>query len=111
MALSQGEELRRLESHGEGHFSCGWLITGEWVFSLDALRHWFDQLESGENKVVRAKALIRTEQGHFVLNWRDGVLSEMPTRPLEESRLELITETPPDSDALEMSLMKCRSEG
>ncbi len=110
VALSPGEELRRLESHGEGHFSCGWLISGEWIFSLDALRHWFDQLESGENKVVRAKALIRTEQGHYVLNWRDGVLSEMPTRALEESRLEIISEATPDTGALEVSLKKCRSE-
>ena len=110
VALQPGEELRRLESHGEGHFSCGWLISGEWVFSLDALRHWFDQLESGENKVVRAKALIRTEQGHYVLNWRDGVLSEMPTRALEESRLEIISEASPDTDELEVSLKKCRSE-
>lgn len=110
VALEAGEEIRRLESHGEGHFSCGWLITGEWVFSFDALRHWFDQLDSGETRVARAKALIHTEQGHYVLNWRDGVLSEMPTRALEESRLEIITETTPDADALEMSLKKCRSE-
>ena len=110
VALEAGEEIRRLESHGEGHFSCGWLISGEWVFSLDALRHWFDQLDSGETGVARAKALIHTEQGHYVLNWRDGVLSEMPTRALEESRLEIITETTPDADALEMSLKKCRSE-
>ena len=60
--------------------------------------------------MVRAKALIHTEQGHYVLNWRDGVLSEMPTRALEESRLEIITETTPDADALEMSLKNCRSE-
>lgn len=110
VALQHGEEIRRLESHGQGHFSCGWLISGDWVFSLDALRHWFDQLDSGETGVARAKALIHTEQGHYVLNWRDGVLSEMPTRALEESRLEIITETTPDADALEMSLKKCRSE-
>ena len=110
VALEAGEEIRRLESRGEGHFSCGWLISGDWVFSLDALRHWFDQLDSGETGVARAKALIHTEQGHYVLNWRDGVLSEMPTRALEESRLEIITETTPDADALEMSLKKCRSE-
>tara|TARA_A100001015_G_scaffold153408_2_gene170255 strand:- start:2150 stop:3142 length:993 start_codon:yes stop_codon:yes gene_type:complete len=110
VALQAGEEIRRLESHGEGHFSCGWLISGEWVFSLDALRYWFDQLDSDEGRVVRAKALIHTEQGHYVLNWRDGVLSEMPTRALEESRLEIITETTPDADALEMSLKNCRSE-
>ena len=110
VALEAGEEIRRLESHGQGHFSCGWLISGDWVFSLDALRHWFDQLDSGETGVARAKALIHTEQGHYVLNWRDGVLSEMPTRALEESRLEIITETTPDADALEMSLKKCRSE-
>ena len=104
VALQHGEEIRRLESHGEGHFSCGWLMTGEWVFSLDSLRHWFDQLDA-----VRAKALIHTDHGHYVLNWRDGVMSEMPTRALEESRLEIITELQPDADTLEASLLRCRS--
>ena len=111
VALEAGESLRRLESHGEGHFSCGWLLTGDWVFSLDALRHWFDQLDVNASNVVRAKALIHTDQGHYVLNWRDGVLSEMPTRALEESRLELITELKSDADALESSLLRCRSHG
>lgn len=109
VALAAGESIRRLESHGEGHFSCGWLLTGEWVFSLDALRHWFDQLSIHESGVVRAKALIHTDQGHYVLNWRDGVLSEMPTRALEESRLELISEMKIDAKELESSLLTCRS--
>lgn len=103
IALSAGEEFRRIEGQGAGHFSLGWLITGDWRFSLVQLRHWFGQLDA-----ERAKALINTTEGCYVLNWRDGVLSEMPTRALEESRVEIITQVAPNADALEASLLQCR---
>lgn len=103
IALSDGEDFRRIEGHGVGHFSLGWLIAGDWRFSLVRLRHWFDQLDA-----ERAKALINTTDGCYVLNWRDGVLSEMPTRALEESRIEIITQVSPNSDALEEALFRCR---
>lgn len=103
IALNSDEEFRRIEGHGAGHHSLGWLICGEWTFSLAQLRHWFDQLDA-----ERAKALINTTDGCYVLNWRDGVLSEMPTRALEESRVEIITQTAPDADALEDALFRCR---
>lgn len=103
IALEAGETFRRIEGHGAGHHSLGWLISGDWHFSLAQLRHWFDQLEA-----ERAKALINTTDGYYVLNWRDGVLSEMPTRALEESRIEIITEAPPSSETLEEALFACR---
>jgi hypothetical protein len=52
--------------------------------------------------------LINTSDGCYVLNWRDGVLSEMPTRALEESRIEIITEVSPNADTLETALFACR---
>jgi G3E family GTPase len=103
ISLEDGEAFRRIEGHGAGHHSLGWLINGDWQFSLAQLRHWFDQLEA-----ERAKALINTSDGCYVLNWRDGVLSEMPTRALEESRIEIITGASPNADTLETTLFACR---
>ena len=105
VALQDGETLHRFEGHGEGHFSLGWLIAGEVIFSLDSLRHWFDLLD-----VERAKGLVHTDQGYYVMNWREGVLTEMPTRTLEESRLELIAAKPLDAADLEASLLACQEK-
>jgi hypothetical protein len=46
-----------------------------------------------------------------VFNLRDGIASEMPTRPLDESRLEIITEQPLDEDLLEQQLLALRIAG
>ena len=105
VSLDEGELWRRIEGHGAGHWSLGWLIRGDQVFSLEGLRNWFAGLN-----VERAKGLITTEQGAYVLNWRDGVLSEMPTRALEESRMELISGMPPAADELEQALFACLTQ-
>ncbi|MEK9711433.1 MAG: GTP-binding protein [Thalassolituus sp.] len=105
VSLDEGELWRRIEGHGAGHWSLGWLIRGDQVFSLEGLRNWFAGLN-----VERAKGLITTDQGAYVLNWRDGVLSEMPTRALEESRMELIAGTPPAADELEQALFACLTQ-
>lgn len=102
VALAPGERFHRFEGHGEGHFSVGWLLAGDQIFNLDRLRHWFDLLD-----VERAKGLLRTTEGYYVFNWREGVLSEMPTRALEESRLEIISATPPDHQTLQDTLFQC----
>ncbi|MDF1761990.1 MAG: hypothetical protein P1U57_01150, partial [Oleibacter sp.] len=114
LSLAEGEERRRFSNQGFEHFTVGWLIAGEILFSLDALRHWFDQLENADDTVVgsplveRAKGIINTDQGWFVVNWREGVLSEMPTRVLADSRLEIITSSEPNAEDLEQSLWRCR---
>lgn len=105
VALAPGERVHCFEGNGDGHFSTGWLFAGDLVFDLNALRFWFDQLD-----VERAKALMQTDQGYMVLNWREGVLSEMPTRALEESRLEIISATPVDAAAMQTSLLDCLKE-
>ncbi|MDF1640713.1 CobW family GTP-binding protein [Thalassolituus oleivorans] len=103
LALEEGQDIRRLENQGDGYFSVGWLLSGNWQFSLAELRHWLNTLN-----LQRAKGLLRTDQGYYVLNWRDGALTEMPTRALEESRIELIHDAALSADELERALLACR---
>ncbi|GGY52119.1 GTPase [Bacterioplanes sanyensis] len=106
MTLASNEPWRRFSNHGQGHFSVGWLFAQQHVFALQAVRDWMAGLE-----VVRLKALLLTDQGPMVFNLRDGIASEMPTRPLDESRLEIITEQPLDEDLLEQQLLALRIAG
>ncbi|ASP38311.1 GTP-binding protein [Bacterioplanes sanyensis] len=100
LALAPGEPWRRFSNQGQGHFSVGWLFNEQQQFSLDGLRDWVAQLD-----VVRLKALLLTDQGPMVINMRDGIASEMPTRALDESRLEIIADQPLDEAQLEQQLL------
>ncbi|WP_419811888.1 CobW family GTP-binding protein [Bacterioplanoides sp.] len=103
--LAADETLRRQSNHGQGHFSLGWLIQGQQLFSLEKIRNWLSGLE-----VERAKGLINTNAGAYVFNLREGVLTEMPTRALDESRLELISSAAFDEEALQQELLACRQD-
>ncbi|WP_430461272.1 CobW family GTP-binding protein [Thalassolituus sp. LLYu03] len=103
VALAPGEEIRVLTNHGQGHFSVGWLMTANWTFSANALRQWLTGLNP-----ERAKGIVITDEGPLVLNMREGVLSEMPTRVPDESRLELINQSPLVTEALQGALLSCR---
>ena len=100
--LQQGEEIRTLSNHGQGHFSLGWLIAGDKTFCLEKLRDWLSGLD-----IERAKGLINTQQGAYVFNLRESVLSEMPTRALDESRLELISSASLEEAELQQALLAC----
>ena len=43
-------------------------------------------------------------------NLREGVLSEMPTRALDESRIELIAAEPLDQALLQHALLACQAD-
>lgn len=101
-ALAADEALRCLTNQGQGHFSLGWLVQGKTLFSLTRLRDWLSSLS-----VERAKGLVNTTQGTYVINMRDGVLTEMPTRALEESRLELIATEPLEQQQRQQELLAC----
>ena len=100
-ALKSDEKYRRLENHGSGHYSVGWMVQGSLAFDLNKLRDWLQILN-----ISRVKALVNTDSGAYVLNVREGVLTEMPTRALDESRIELIAEEKLDGEELEGQLMK-----
>jgi len=57
--------------------------------------------------VERAKGLLITDQGTRVVNLKNQVLTELPTRSLEQSRLELIHNQVLDKDKLQQELLAC----
>ncbi|MAD43728.1 MAG: hypothetical protein CMI02_09780 [Oceanospirillaceae bacterium] len=102
-ALAEGEEIRLLENHGQGYFSVGWLISDKWVFSAEKIRSWLAGLN-----VERAKGIVITDEGPLVINLREGVLTEMPTRHPDESRIECIAAQPLDGQNLQNHLLLMR---
>ncbi|MBL36284.1 MAG: GTP-binding protein [Oceanospirillaceae bacterium] len=103
VALAENEDILLLENSGQGHFSVGWLITDKWVFSAEKIRSWLGGLD-----VERAKGIVITDEGPLVINMRDGVLTEMPTRQPDESRIELIAAELLDGHNLQNHLLLMR---
>ena len=101
--MTENEDILLLENSGQGHFSVGWLITDKWVFSAEKIRSWLGGLD-----VERAKGIVITDEGPLVINMRDGVLTEMPTRQPDESRIELIAAEPLDGHNLQNHLLLMR---
>lgn len=103
ITLADGESWRCFSNQGQGHFSVGWLFDAQQVFDLNAVRLWLTGLN-----VERLKALLLTDQGPVVINLREGAASEMPTRSLDESRLEIISKEPLDEQQLQQQLLALR---
>lgn len=102
LPLAEHEAFRRLENSGQGFYSVGWLLKPQPVFCAKKLRDWLSGLT-----LERAKGILCTDEGALIINMRDGVLSEMPTRQLDESRLELIDSTAFDIPKIEAQLLAC----
>lgn len=102
LPLQEHETFRRFENKGQGHFSIGWILKPNPVFSAEKLRDWVNGLE-----VERLKGIICTDEGPLIFNMRDQVLSEMKTRDLDESRLEIIDSKPLLSNDLEEQMLAC----
>lgn len=102
LPLGANEPYRRFENKGQGYFSIGWILKEELVFSAEKLRDWLNGLS-----VERVKGIVCTDEGPLILNMREQVLSEMKTRTLEESRLEIIDSAPLTSSELEQQVLAC----
>lgn len=102
LPLGANEPYRRFENKGQGYFSIGWILKEDLVFSAEKLRDWLNGLS-----LERAKGIVCTDEGPLILNMREQVLSEMKTRTLEESRLEVIDSAPLASSQLEQQVLAC----
>ncbi|MGB1091099.1 MAG: CobW family GTP-binding protein [Oceanobacter sp.] len=103
LALKPGQDLLAMSNQGDGFYSLGWLIKGDWQFSADALYRWFSGLA-----VERAKAVLNTDQGWRIYNLREGVLSESLIESADDNRLELIDLQPLAQAELESAWQACR---
>lgn len=103
--LPEGEDFIRRENKGQDFYSCGWLFRPEWVFDFNQLFLLMTGL-----LVMRAKAVMRTDQGVYIFNSENGVLSvnqleRLTAEAIVDSRIELIDDNPIANDAFEQQLM------
>ena len=110
--LPEGEDYLRRENQGQGFYSCGWLFKPGIQFGFNDLFGWMTGLN-----VVRAKAVMNTEQGVYMFNAENGVLSVKPImlgselesdQELLDSRIELINDAQMELEILETELLRCR---
>lgn len=105
LSLPAGESLLRRENRGQGHYSCGWVMTPDWAFGFGELFNWLNGLE-----VVRVKAVMITDEGVFSFNGQDGVISVTELDETPDSRIELIDVDPLDAEAVQQQLEALRVE-
>lgn len=102
VSLATGQSYQAFENQGMGYYSLGWLLAEDQVFDYQALTQWLMMLD-----VERVKGLLITDQGTRVMNLKNQIFTEMPTRKLQQSRIEIIHNQPLDKKILEESLLIC----
>lgn len=106
--LPAGQEFLRRENQGQGFYSCGWMFQPQIQFDFNQLFGWMTGLN-----LLRAKAVMNTDQGVYMFNAEQGVLSVKPL-PLEteldllDSRIELIDDQKLPVESLERDLLQWR---
>jgi Putative GTPases (G3E family) len=103
--LPPDEDFIRRDNRGQGFYSCGWLFRPDWQFDFNSLFLLMTGLT-----VVRAKAVMNTEQGVFVFNSENGVLSvnqldQALAGDILDSRIELIDDQAIDGEQFEGQLL------
>ena len=104
VSLPLGQQYQAFENQGMGYYSIGWLFAGDQLFDYQALSQWLMTLE-----VERVKGLMITNKGARVLNLKNQVFTEMPTRVLSQSRIEIIHNMELDKKLLESEILSCLS--
>jgi G3E family GTPase len=102
--LPTDKEFIRRENASQGFFSCGWMFKREICFDFNGLFGWMTGL-----MLLRAKAVMNTDQGIYMFNAENGVLSVKPAQisfeDLTDSRIELINDQSMSVDKLETELL------
>lgn len=79
------EGFVRLSNKGEGFVSHGWIFEQSFVFSRLAVSELIQSVQA-----ERVKALLRTDEGDLGFNYAGDGLEELPLRPLDDNRIEVI---------------------
>ncbi len=87
-------------NRGEGFYSCGWIFDLSYEFLFDEVINLVKSLD-----VTRLKAVLITDEGIAGLNLIDGELNVIELDDVMDSRIEIITLTSVDSEALERRLL------
>lgn len=90
--LPEDQDFIRKENHNQEFYSCGWLFKPDMQFDFNSLFGWMTGL-----MVLRAKAVMNTNQGVYMFNAENGVLSVNPAmlepNDITDSRIELINDS------------------
>lgn len=92
----------RVNNHGQGFKSSGWLFSADFIFDDRALHHLLSGVDA-----VRLKGVFITDGGVFGYNKVDGVLSRAELDDALDSRVELITNDASTLDDIENELLAC----
>jgi G3E family GTPase len=103
--LPEGERFVRKENASNGFYSCGWLFQPDIQFNFNQLFGWL----SGSG-FLRAKAVMHTNEGVYMFNAENGVLSvnQVPVQSKDDildSRIEVIDDKKIVVDELEQILL------
>jgi G3E family GTPase len=106
ISLPADKEFIRRENHADGFYSCGWLFNPTIQFDFNQLFGWLTGLN-----VMRAKAVMNTNEGVYMFNAENGVLSvkklEMHAADeMLDSRLELIDDKKIQEEVAEAALLR-----
>ena len=105
ITLPDDKEFIRRENNANGFYSCGWLFNPKMQFRFNDLFGWL----TGIN-VLRAKAVMNTNEGVYIFNAENGVLSvnQLSVQEADEildSRIEIIDDCKISAEDIERTLM------
>lgn len=105
IVLPDDQDFVRRENKADGFFSCGWLFNPAIQFDFNQLFGWLAGLGA-----LRAKAVMNTQEGVYIFNADNGVLSVNQlavesSAEILDSRLEIIDDKAIAADVLEQELL------
>ncbi|MEH4624904.1 GTP-binding protein [Phytobacter diazotrophicus] len=104
LSLPEHQRWRRSLNSGQGHHACGWIFDADTQFDTIGLLEW-----ARLAPVERVKGVMRIPEGLVRIN-RQGLDLHIETQNVAppDSRIELITVSEVDWNALQASLLKLR---
>jgi G3E family GTPase len=104
LSLPAHQRWRRSLNSGQGYQACGWIFDADTTFDTIGLLEW-----ARLAPVARVKGVMRIAEGLVRIN-RQGLDLHIETQNVAppDSRIELITESEADWNALQASLLKLR---
>lgn len=104
LSLPAHQRWRRSLNSGQGYKACGWIFDADTTFDTIGLLEW-----ARLAPVARVKGVMRIAEGLVRIN-RQGWDLHIETQNVAppDSRIELITESEADWNALQASLLKLR---
>lgn len=104
LSLPDQQRWRRSLNSGQGHQACGWIFDADTVFDTIGLLEW-----ARLAPVSRVKGVLRIPEGLVRINRQgDDLHIETQNVAPPDSRIELISSTEADWNALQSALLKLR---